>query len=216
MAPTKINFGKLVASLTSKPKTVTVTNIGKVDANIIGVSAAAVGSQFTVIPGCVNTLPPKKSCKVGVEFSPSAANPAVNGSLTVNYNGATPLQVSLTGSALPATLTATKSVSLTAAAGSTSKPKTITISNPTGALITLQAGTIAPGANFAIVSGSDNCSGQSLGPSPAPSKKCTVAVEFASAGAPKGTTLNANLGYNFDYGNGLSGAVTIPLKGTVK
>jgi len=216
VAPTKINFGKLVASLKSKPKTVTVTNIGKIDANIADASAAAVGSQFTATNGCVNPLPPKKSCKIGVEFSPSVANPAVSGFLTVNYNGAAPLQASLAGSALPATLTAPTSVSLTAAAGSTSKPKTITISNPTGALVTLEPGAIVPGANFAIVSSSDNCSGQSLGPAPAPSKKCTVAVEFASGGAPKGTILNANLDYNFNYGNGLSGAVTIPLKGTVK
>ncbi|HVN90078.1 MAG TPA: hypothetical protein VMT61_09720 [Candidatus Binataceae bacterium] len=218
VSPTKIDFGKVTASLTGKPKLVTIINSGKVDANITGVNSAAPISQFVIASNtCTSTLSLKRSCKIGVAFAPNAvSSPSVSGNLTISYNGAGPLQVSLGGTGIAPTVSAPKTLSFPATAINTlSKPKTVTITNTSGATITVGA----PGSltNFVLVHGADQCTNAVLGPPPAASKKCTMQVAFQPDG-PSGPVTPETLTYPFSYGSGpvLNGSVSVTLKGTAK
>jgi hypothetical protein len=122
-------------------------------------------------------------------------------------------------SALALTLSAPKAETFPSTLpNSVSKPKTVTITNKSPLAATLQTGSISPGTNFLIVVGKDNCSGMVIGPLPAPSKKCTMQVEFQANGTPpKGAVTPETLDYPFTYGGGgLNGNVAVTLKGTVK
>jgi hypothetical protein len=67
------------------------------------------------------------------------------------------------------------------------------------------------GADF--TRSSDTCANATLGAK----KKCTVAVQFAPlSGTPTGPVTGETLSYGFTYGAGLSGNVSVALKGTVK
>ena len=118
-------------------------------------------TYFTVTPGnCSGQMvPAKKSCTFTVTFAPQTVNMAVDQMLPIPYDGASPLEITLTGNAEAATLVAPKTESFAATTvGKTSPPKTVTIMNTTVVPITLQTGTITPGNNFVIVGGgADKC-----------------------------------------------------------
>jgi hypothetical protein len=226
-APAKINFGKIFATLSSKVHLVTVRNVGKLTANIgqIVPPAPATPSDFAITNDlCSNTaLAPKGKCTLDVAFAPAAPSVGIETKTLVIPHDGTETDVALSGTALAVTLSAPKSESFPATLpGTTSKAKTVTITNTSPLAVTLQTGGINPGTNFQIVSGADNCSGAVIGPttgpSPAPSKKCTMQVQFAPGGsASPGAVFPETLSYPFTYGGGtLSGNVATTLKGTVK
>jgi hypothetical protein len=85
-----LNFGKLDATSTSKPKKVTLTNKGTLPAQISTVTATA---PFTIAGGADTcsgqSIALKGTCSFEVEFAPtSVAN--VTGSIAVTYNGSSP------------------------------------------------------------------------------------------------------------------------------
>ncbi len=96
-SPPKLNFRKVVANTTSKPKKVKLTNKGRAAAEISSVNPTA---PFMIAGGtdtCSGkTIAPKKSCSFKIVYSPTrVANET--GSVDVTYNGTSPL-VALKGS----------------------------------------------------------------------------------------------------------------------
>jgi hypothetical protein len=225
-APAKINFGKVFATLSSKVHLVTVKNVGKLTANIgqIVPPAPATPSDFAISNDlCSNTaLAPKGKCTLDVAFAPAVPGPLETKLLAIPHDG-TETDVTLTGTPLAVTLSAPKVETFASTVpGGRSKAKTITITNTSPLAVTLQTGGINPGTDFQIVGSADNCSGAVIGPttgpSPAPSKKCTMQVQFGPGGsASPGAVIPEPLSYPFTYGGGaLNGNVAITLKGTVK
>jgi hypothetical protein len=213
-APTKINFGKVLASTSSKTKTVTVTNVGKVATTIGAITppAAVTPSNFTLADLCSGViLDPKGKCKIGVTFTPFVANPTVIGTLIIPYGDSLEADVALSGDATQVTLSGPKSASFPATANpNQSKSKKITITNKTAVTVILDAGVIGP--DFAFVGG-DACAGQTL----VANSKCVVMVAFTpQSGTPVGPVSGETLSYLFHYGSGLSNTVAVTLKGTVK
>lgn len=208
-SPAQINFGNLDASATGKSHKVTIVNKGKTDAIVGTVTAPAV---FMIVPGsdlCSNqTIAAKKSCSISVQFCPSAPG-AASGSVTIPYNGASPATVSVSGNGTAVSLNAPKSMTFApVAAGSPSKPKSLTISNPSTATVQLGAASLSGPYSME----SDTCSDATVGPK----GHCVIALDFApppgSAGA---TSMPGSLNFGYTYGSN-DGSMTVSLSGTVK
>lgn len=139
----------------------------------------------------------------------------VTRTLTIPHNAIMPLSIGLMGTALPVTLTERKGVSFPATVdGKSSKAVKVTVTNKTAATVTLRTVKPFSGNDFAIVLGSDTCSGATL----AKAKKCTVSVEFAPPLlTPAGVVAADAIAYDFIYGSpAINGSVTIVLKGKAK
>ena len=195
----------------------TVTNIGKLATTIGQIVAPA---DFVLANDLCSNQPIalKAKCTFGLAFAPPAADGKLSPTLAIPHD-ATSTNVKLTSDALAVTLAAAPKAESFAATlhGTTSKPKTVTITNTSPFAVTLQAGGVSPGANFQIVGGGfDKCSGATIGPLPAISKKCTMMVQFAAPMASPGAVSPETLSYGFNYGGGLSNTVAVTLKGTVK
>ena len=206
-----MNFGNVDATGTSKPKKVTLTNRGIASALIAGTAPTA---PFTTTGGadtCTgHIIAPKKTCSFSVEFVPTGVANVSGGSLDVIYNGTSPA-VSLAGDGIAVTLKTPKSTSFPpVSSGSLGTPRTIVISNPSTATVTL--GTVEMGGSdmgsFKIAS--DQCSGLVL----APKGRCGIGVEFAPPGNANGSQ-SATLSLGFTYGAN-TGNVTGSLSGKVK
>ncbi len=210
-APSTVNFGKVDATATSKPKKVKLTNKGNAAAQISAITAT---SPFT-IGGSGNScagqsIAPKKNCSFEVEFAPAVVETAVHGSIEVTYNGASP-SVALEGNAEAVTLKAPKSAGLSSvAAGAVSKAKNIEISNSSAVTLTLATATLGGTDAGSFKISSDACSGKTL----AAKGKCAIAVEFAPPGNATGTQ-TATLSLGFSYGAN-SGSASTSLKAKVK
>jgi hypothetical protein len=89
-SPTKVNFGNIDTTETSKPKKVTLTNKGNVPAQISSVTATA---PFSIAGGpntCLGeAIALKKTCSFFVEFAPTAVANAT-GAIDVTYDGTSP------------------------------------------------------------------------------------------------------------------------------
>jgi hypothetical protein len=83
-APTTLNFGSIVATRTSAPKIVTLTNTGPVAAMIKKVTAPA---PFKIAGGVNSssskTIAPDKTCSFDVEFAPTSPGKVSAGSIDV-------------------------------------------------------------------------------------------------------------------------------------
>jgi hypothetical protein len=228
IAPTSFNFGKVVATASSKPHKFTATNKSLVPAHLTTVNALLPPSSFVVSADTCSgaTLDvkgtPKSKCTLDVAFAPAAVSSpaAVTETLTINYDAQNPATATLTGTGIaptakiaPTTVTFAKTK-----AGFTSAAKTITITNESvGASVTLSAPLASIGPNFAIPSGDDACSGMTLTAKGTPGAKCIVKAEFTPfGGAASGTALTAPLSYNFSVSGNPPATLTATLKGTVK
>lgn len=86
-----LNFGKVDATKTSKPKKVTLRNKGRAVAVISSVTATAPFSIVEDKNTCTGeTIAPKKNCSFDVEFAPTTVGEVTGGSIDVTYNGMSP------------------------------------------------------------------------------------------------------------------------------
>jgi len=194
---------------------VTVTNVGKLATSIGKIIAPA---DFALAQDFCSNQPIalKAKCTFDVTFAPPAADGKLTPTLAIPHD-ATNTNVKLTADALAVTLSAPKAESFAPTLhGTTSQAKTVTITNTSPLAVTLQTGVVSPGANFQIVGGADQCSGVTIGPLPATSKKCKMTVKFAAPMASPGAVSPETLSYGFTYGGGLSNTVAVTLKGMVK
>jgi hypothetical protein len=209
-APTTLNFGNVDATGPSKAaKKLTVTNKGSVAALIGQATASAPFAVSASGDTCSKTtLEPKKHCSLAIVFSPPVVAPRLTGTISVPYNGGGPA-VTLEGSAIAVVLKAPRSLTFApTAAGTSSKGKSVVISNPDTVPVTL--GTAQLTGAYSI--GGDTCSGLAL----APKGKCAIAVEFSSpGGAASGTVEPGSLTIKFIYGVN-NGNVEVPISGKVK
>jgi hypothetical protein len=210
-APSSINFGNVDASSSSKPHKVTVTNKGTVNA-VVG--SVTVPSGFSKAPGsdfCSNqTVFPKKSCTMMLQFSPTATGPE-SGLLSVAYNGGT-ATVSLSGNATPVFLRAPPSVVFApVAAGTMGTPKIVSITNMSKTATVQIGGPPILSGPFSIAS--DMCSGVAV----LPKGKCTIGLQFsAPQDSPSKSTVPGTLGISFTYGSNPGLAPTVSLMGRVR
>jgi photosystem II stability/assembly factor-like uncharacterized protein len=168
LTPTSLSFGKQVINTTSVAKTVTLTNTGTAALNI---SSITISGDFAIFSKtCGSTLAVGAKCKVKVTFTPTVLG-KLTGALTFTDNAPnSPQTVALSGTGvLPATLTPAKATYTAQTVGTTSPPKTFTLTN--NQTVTLSSIVISTTGDFAV--SATTCT-TSLGPK----SKCTISVTF--------------------------------------
>jgi len=102
LSPASINFGNVAVGATSKPQTVTVTNVGSVAANFnapFGFVKETPGCIWHHNPQCGTSLAPDASCEVTLTFTPRAVG-ARTGQFVV-LQGAHTVYMPLSGTGTP-------------------------------------------------------------------------------------------------------------------
>jgi hypothetical protein len=168
---TKLNFPKTVIGMTSKPKSVTLTNTGTATLNI---SSIAVSGDFAISnKTCGATVSAGASCSVSVTFTPIARG-LRQGNLTFNDSaqGSTQI-VALAGTATAIKVTPSSLNLGTVTVGNSSSPQTITVTNVSNATVTFTSIGVAGlnAADFLITSGT-------CGPMLAGGASCTLGIRF--------------------------------------
>ncbi|HLY17942.1 MAG TPA: choice-of-anchor D domain-containing protein, partial [Bryobacteraceae bacterium] len=174
-----IPFGSVPAGNTSAVKTLTVVNNLPTALSFASITPSP---EFNVASNtCGAGIAAHSSCKVGVTFSPTAIGKAT-GTLTFTDSAVTsPQTVSLTGTGTAPVTVSTSTLSFgTVAVGSTSAPKTVTVTNHLS--VALNFAGIAASAGFAV---SSNTCGASI----AAGAICTIGVTFSplAKGTASGT-----------------------------
>jgi hypothetical protein len=172
VSPTSLGFANQVINTTSVAKTVTLTNTGTVELNIRSIAASA---NFAISKDtCGTKLAVGKKCKVGVTFTPTVPG-KLTGRLTFADNAANnPQTVTLSGTGvLPATLAPASATYAAQKVGTTSKPKTFTLTNNQN--VTLNSIAISTTGDFAV-------SATTCATSLAAKKKCSISVTFTPTG----------------------------------
>jgi hypothetical protein len=173
-SPTALTFPSTGIGATSAPATVTVTNksTGSVTINTVTASAdyAAVGSGPSP---CGGALAKSAKCTFVVTFTPSDTG-STKGAVAVATSGpGSPQIVGATGTgAIPVVLGPTSLAFSAQAVGTTSAPKTVTLTNNSGATLTISS-IVASGDFNAAPSGSSPC-----GATLAAAANCTFSVTF--------------------------------------
>jgi len=168
VSPTSLNFGNQGVNTTSKPKTATLTNTGTAALQINGITASADFAIFSTT--CKATLAVHKTCKISVKFTPTQLGKIVGG-VAINDNAPdSPQTVALSGTGVASvTLTPANAKYAKQKVGTTSKPKTFTLTN--GQSETLTDIVIITTGDFAV-------SSTTCGTSLAAEQKCTIGVTF--------------------------------------
>jgi Abnormal spindle-like microcephaly-assoc'd, ASPM-SPD-2-Hydin len=211
LSPTSLSWGSIAVGASSGAKTLTLTN-SQTSAAII--DSITVGPDFYIsantCPASPNSLAGGTSCTVSLEFRPTSAG-AKSETITFNDNAAnSPQTATLTGTGTNGSLLFSPS-SLTFAAttiGSTSASQSATLTNQSGAAVTLSAITMT--GPFAQT---NNCTMGSF----AAGASCTVTVTSkpTAVGATSGA-VNVHLSsgpvtelYLSGSGSNVSGTATL-------
>lgn len=168
LSSTLLNFGNEALNETSTVKTVTITNSGSALLTISGISS---DSTFPISGNtCGAVLGINKSCKVSLTFTPTVLG-KLAGTLTFTDNADNnPQTVSLSGTGVePATLTPASATYPSQAVGTTSLPKTFTLTNNQS--VALFSIAISTTGDFSV--SATTCTTSLAGRS-----KCTIGVTF--------------------------------------
>ena len=130
LSPTALNFGDEIRGEPSAALTVTATNTGSATLDIDSIT---INGDFAIFANtCGATLAPGVICNVSVTFTPQALG-LLTGTLTFTDNAPnSPQGVALSGTGvkvMPATLTPATAKYAKQKVGTTSKPKTFTLTN---------------------------------------------------------------------------------------
>lgn len=186
LTPTSLGFGNQAVDTTSTAKTVTLTN------NLttpLTISSVAASGDFAQTNTCGSSVPAKGKCTISVTFMPTTTGTLL-GTLTVNDSASnSPQTVSLTGTGVAQVVLAPTSLTFAAqTVGTTSAPKTVTLSNNLSTVLTMGAITFT-GSDPGDFNSPSNTCGASV---PAKSK-CTISVTFKpTAKGTRTATLNVN------------------------
>lgn len=188
LSSNSLTFSTQVEGTTSATKTVTLTNSGTGPLNL---SIAASG-DFTDSNTCGTSVVAGTSCIISVSFTPTAPGTRT-GAITITDNASTsPQTISLTGTGTIVALSPTKLTFASQIVGTSSPPKTITVTNVDSSLTLNVSSVVVGGVNAGDFTESDNCVGP-IGPT----GTCTISVTFT----PTATgTRNAVLSVNDDGG----------------
>ena len=174
LSPTSLTFSSTGLGAISDAKTITVTNNGTGAITIDAISAsdnfAAAGSGATP---CGGSLAKSASCTLSVTFTPSDTG-SVKGSVAIATSGpGSPQIIAVSGTgAAPVTVSPTSLSFSGQAVGTTSAPKTVTLTNGSGGTLTISS-LVASGDFAATPSGSTPC-----GSTVAAGATCTFSLTF--------------------------------------
>jgi hypothetical protein len=128
--PTSINFGEFVVGGTGGPRTVALTNT---TGSTLVITSITTTGDFQQTNNCTGSVAISASCSIKVLYKPTAVG-SRTGTLTIIHNAASsPQIVSLIGTAvLPqmANISPTSIVFASHEIGTTSGPRTVTLTNP--------------------------------------------------------------------------------------
>ena len=175
ISPAALTFSATGIGATTAAQTITVTNksSGSITINTIIASPdyAAVGSGTSP---CGGALAKSAKCTLSVTFTPSETG-SIKGAVAIASSGGavSPQIVGLSGTGeIPVTLSPTSLTFATQAIGTTSAPKTVTLTNDSGATLTISS-IVASGDFNAAPSGTAPC-----GVTVAAAATCTFSVTF--------------------------------------
>jgi len=94
ISPGSQSFGSVTIGVTSSPVNFTVTNAGDLPSDVPAVGVT--GDFLISTNGCINPVPSRTSCVVGVAFKPTVAG-ARSGTLNVTTSGGSTSTATLTG-----------------------------------------------------------------------------------------------------------------------
>jgi hypothetical protein len=171
LSATALNFKKVPIGQTSSPQTVTLTNVGSATLNI---SSIAASGDFNISSNtCGATVTAGANCAVSVTFKPTKKG-ARKGTLSFNDNAPnTPQTVALSGTGQSITVSPSSLNFGTVAVGTTSAPKSVTVTN-VGTITVTFTGFVFAGA----AAGDYLISGNTCGATIAAGANCSVSVEF--------------------------------------
>jgi|SRR5882672_848676 len=172
-----LSFGNQVINTTSAAKSVTVANTGSATLDISSIMASA---NFAISSNtCGATLATGAKCKVSITFTPTKPGKQ-SGTLTFADNAPnSPQTVALLGTGVvPAALTPAKATYAAQTVGTTSPPKTFTLTNNQN--VTLTDIGISTAGDFAV-------SATTCTTSLAVKGTCTISVTFTPTAAGKRT-----------------------------
>ena len=182
VSPASVDFGPHAPGYPSEYTTVTVTNTGSAGLTVPAGGVTLAGTNrddFDFTGTCDDvTVQPAQTCSIEVLFNPTA-NGSRSGSLQIASNApGSPTVVPLTGTGVPPALSFAPDPvpSVTTAVGTDTSFDPITVTNTSGASVTIPAdGVQITGGDadkFGIVS--QTCAGQTL----AASATCSIHAEF--------------------------------------
>jgi hypothetical protein len=175
LSPQKITFDNQAIDTTSDPVTVTLTDVGTVPLNITDISASA---DFAQTNDCLGTVPASGGrCTIRITFTPTTLQTQTAEIAITDDASGSPHKITVTGTGVSASTEVTFSpTSLEFASqtvGTTSQPKTVTLTNTGDLDLTIES--VSTSGDFAQT---NNCpSTMGVGAS------CTITVSFTPTGS---------------------------------
>ncbi len=197
LSPVALNFGNQIVDTTSAVRKVTATNTGAVTLNISAITAS---TSFEISANtCGAQLAVGMSCKVSITFAPSKLG-EISGTLSFADDAMnSPQTVPLSGNGIePATLTPASATYAEQKVGTSSTPKTFTLTNNQSVALTSIA--ISTTGDFAV-------SATTCGTSLAAKQNCSVGVTFmpTQTGTRTGQLKVSDSAHNSPQSSSLSG-----------
>ncbi|MGA3026867.1 MAG: choice-of-anchor D domain-containing protein [Bryobacteraceae bacterium] len=138
LSPTSLDFGVNVVGVKSGSKAATLHNSGSTALTIGSITTAAGDFASTnTCPTGSSTLAAGGSCTINVTFTPTASGPRKS-VITISDNASlTPQEIILTGTGTTASLSASSLTFGSQSVGTSSSPKTVTLTNKGSAVLSL-------------------------------------------------------------------------------
>ena len=193
-SPPSIKFSRQTIGTTSPAKTVTATNSFPLPVTVKKVTTSGNFAETNTCPSHPAQLAPGATCTASVTFTPTATG-SRTGKLTITDTAPASLQtVKLTGTATDISLSVSRLNLGSRKVGSTSKAKTVTVTNDGSVTVNFTgSGIVIAGTDPADFIISANTCGTSI----TAGGTCTVSIEFK----PMATgTRSATLQFNDDGG----------------
>jgi hypothetical protein len=179
LSSTMVFPNTLVGTTTAKALTASLSNPNSVAMTVYSVTAT--GDFAIVTDGCTGTLPAKSSCKVTVDFAPTAQG--INtGALQIvsnarNATASSPGTINLQGKGtLSAPTFSPKSLSFGSVALGVPSTKTLRVTNPNAIAMVFGTASVSSASGDYLIS-SDSCSGNTI----SAGAQCTIGVTFTPA-----------------------------------
>jgi hypothetical protein len=188
LSATSLTFNTQVIGTTSAGKSVTVKNSGAATLTITGITIGGTNpGDFSRTTTCGATLSAGTSCTITVKFSPTASGTRTAALNLTDNAPDSPQTVTLTGTGTAVKLSPTSLGFGTAAIGTSTAPKTVTLTNVGTTTLTISGFTVT-GLNAGDYSATTTC-----GASLAAGAQCTFQVTFKpTAGGSRAASLSVS------------------------
>jgi hypothetical protein len=167
LSPTFLTFGEQLVGTASQPQAITLTNAGNLPLEVTAIAAAG---DFMQTNNCGGSVAVEATCTLQVAFTPAAQGERT-GVLTISHNGfGDPATVNLSGTGVAPIISLSPPELLFGeqAVGTTSSPRTVTLTNSGSAPLTILG--IEAAGDFVQT---NNCPG-----SVAAGVHCTITITF--------------------------------------